>query len=457
VLDPLTVDKHAKAAAFDAFYDSTDAQDFQKRFAKINIPKEAKAALWDQKFGGEQKELKARGEAPASLQRTIGETAVNELPAIGATVGGVTMGIPGAAAGGMLGQAAKRALRYQMGEAPPAQAGEFARDVAGEGLKQGALEGAGRVVGAGVGLARKAALPLYKGTLSFAPLESLPARTEAAEQGLRMLRAPVSERAGLPKVDQFVKDMTAKVDAEIAKAQKAGVQIDTEKILAPVREQVAEYAKSLAPTAPTEAARNIERDIVLRLGGHEVNVAGPGGTVVKRLVPGPRFMEPMEAQEAKRATSRTLRKAYGEEKGPAVEALKSGERGAKEAIEAAVPGVKDPNWQEHVALTLKDSMERAVKAKPGFLKDWTPYILGSAAAATALGHPGVGEAGVVAALIREAMRNPAVMSRFAIALDRAGVVLPKIVEPAVKYGVRFGQPLTEPLPTSRFAQQQSPQ
>jgi hypothetical protein len=450
VLDPIGVDKSVKAAAFDAFYDTSNAEDFQKRFDSINLPKEAKAKLWDMRFGQERRSAKEAGSALTVPK--AGRLALEEMPAIGAGVGAIAgYGVPGAMAGGALGKAAQRAIKYKMGEAPPAQAGEFATDIGLEGAKQGAFEAAGPIAKAAFGRpAEKVGEALYKGSLSFPPLESLPARREAAQQGLR-LGIPVSEKKGLPMVQDFVQQMAGKVDAEIAAAKKAGRMVDTQQILQPVEDQITEYAKSLAPDNPVQAAEGIRDQIRRRLGGQNINIAQAGGGTVSGVSQPPRFMDVGEAQEAKRATSRTLRKAYGEEKGPAIEALKAGERGAKEAIETAAPGVKDPNWQEHVALTLQDSIERAVKTKPGFLKDWTPYILGSSIASFAMGHPGIGEAGALAAVVREAIRNPAMMSRLAIALDRTGVVLPKIAKVGGQVA-RYGTPaLTLPdLPPSQL-------
>lgn len=50
ILDPLQVDPKLKAEAWDHFQGASSPEDFQARFANLNIPKEAKAALWDAKF-----------------------------------------------------------------------------------------------------------------------------------------------------------------------------------------------------------------------------------------------------------------------------------------------------------------------------------------------------------------------------------------------------------------------
>lgn len=50
ILDPLATDKALKAQAWDDFHAAQTPEDFQARFDKLALPKEAKAALWDAKF-----------------------------------------------------------------------------------------------------------------------------------------------------------------------------------------------------------------------------------------------------------------------------------------------------------------------------------------------------------------------------------------------------------------------
>lgn len=51
ILDALQVDKAVKADAWDAFNSVKSPEEFTARFDAMPLPKEAKAALWDQKFG----------------------------------------------------------------------------------------------------------------------------------------------------------------------------------------------------------------------------------------------------------------------------------------------------------------------------------------------------------------------------------------------------------------------
>jgi hypothetical protein len=50
ILDPLQVDQKLKADAWNQFQGASSPEDFQARFDKVNIPVEAKAALWNAKF-----------------------------------------------------------------------------------------------------------------------------------------------------------------------------------------------------------------------------------------------------------------------------------------------------------------------------------------------------------------------------------------------------------------------
>lgn len=52
ILDPLGVDRGVKAQAWEEFHAAADPRDFQTRFDKLEIPREAKAALWNARFGG---------------------------------------------------------------------------------------------------------------------------------------------------------------------------------------------------------------------------------------------------------------------------------------------------------------------------------------------------------------------------------------------------------------------
>lgn len=51
-LSSVPVDQPTRASAWDAYYNSTDENDFNSKIGKLNIPQTAKAQMWDSKFGG---------------------------------------------------------------------------------------------------------------------------------------------------------------------------------------------------------------------------------------------------------------------------------------------------------------------------------------------------------------------------------------------------------------------
>lgn len=324
------------------------------------------------------------------------------------------------------------------------------------------MRGAGRV-------ARAAARPMERSTLSFGEDVSLPERPKITEKALELGTATAEKgllgrRGGLEKLSDYIQQKTAEVDKIVQDMISKGQLVDTYPILDEVDKQAARYGRGYAPTVPQAAANAVRRDVYLRLGGQEVDIAVPGGGIQKRLVRGPRYMDPEENQLAKRETSRQLRDEYGEEKSPSKETLKAAERGGKRSMEegAAAVGqdIKDPNWQEHVALTLKDSIERTLKKQPAFLDKYGLFILGGGSIGV-MGDiwrgapeniPAVVGATGVSLLVEKALRNPAVMSRLAIALDRAGTTLPKIAGGASKIqpALTLGKLAVPTMPPSRL-------
>jgi hypothetical protein len=364
-------------------------------------------------------------------------------------------------------------------------------DIAGAIGTFGGAVGAGEAMGGltrGVGsLMRKTALPLYRSTLTFPEALDLPSRPAAAMTGLRDLRAMTSERpGGLPSVEEFIRQKTAEVDAKVTEAEQQGQEVDLLPVYKAVNEEVNTYTKSLAPDDPLADAARIRDQIWKRLGAkkttiridtsmeprkprleapHIVKKPEPLYKEVEVMGPPERRMKPILAQEAKRATSHALRKSYDVEKSAGIETLKAGERGLKEAMEG-VADVKDLNWQEHVAITLKDAMERTLKRNPQFLDRYGAAIMIGGAIGTGtevfmgdLTKAAAAAGTTVASLIVEkALRNPATLSRLAIALDRAGTLAPDMAK-AIRLApaLTLGRAVTPPLPPSRFDQEQTGQ
>jgi hypothetical protein len=109
------------------------------------------------------------------------------------------------------------------------------------------------------------------------------------------------------------------------------------------------------------------------------------------------------------------------EPGTLVQGRKLAARGIKKAIEDAVPEqpIRKINHAIETDIRLKDTINSAIKRHPSWINDWAVFVLGAGAGEALGGHIG-GGAAAVGALTRMAARNPRIMSRLAIALDRSG-------------------------------------
>lgn len=152
VLDPLPVDNTVKAEAWRVYHTASSPQQFQSSFDKLQLPKEAKAALWNAKFGGKKKldlsqpvaRPKGSGGTPMTPKEALG-AGFGFLPVAGSIVGGATGNVPGAALGGASGEAANQLLRRLIGLPSPKTSAESATKIGTEGAISGVTEGFGRL------------------------------------------------------------------------------------------------------------------------------------------------------------------------------------------------------------------------------------------------------------------------------------------------------------------------
>jgi len=258
---------------------------------------------------------------------------------------------------------------------------------------------------------------------------------EITERGVRT-RTPVSVE-GAKQAGMRVGETKPKVTAEVSAATQANKTIKTADILKPLDDQIALWS---APD-PADAKSLVKQRTRI------MNALASKGQ--------DQWMTPNEAQALKEQLSKQLSSKAFRQGAPTAGKIagKTAQYGGfKGAIEQVAPGVEEANRAIHLDLALKDAILRAEKKHPGWIKNALGTI-GGAVTLEAIGHRGLGEAWVVGGLIRQAMQEPRVMGRLAIMLEQAGVQLPKFAEPTVKYGLRFGLPLTEDLPPSRLNNQ----
>lgn len=246
--------------------------------------------------------------------------------------------------------------------------------------------------------ARKTATPLYGGALKFSERMSLPERSEAIKLGLEA-RIPVSVK-GMSKADAFISEQIAKVDEAIREAMRRGRnRVLMKDVVAPLRELIRHYEETIGAPEAARRARKVLDD-ALEL-GDEIPLD--------------------KAQQIKQNTYELLQRAYGKEQNPKTEARKVLVHGLRKAIEKEAPEVAELNRRASTALVLKEAIENRLKSDPTWIQEHSKWILaGTGAAGAIMGHQAAVPAALAGIIAYEAVHNPAVMSRLAIALSRGG-------------------------------------
>jgi hypothetical protein len=167
------------------------------------------------------------------------------------------------------------------------------------------------------------------------------------------------------------------------------------------------------------------------------SILGPSGKPLTKTVagtPGRAETTIAEAQQLKDDLYAVINSgAYAEtaEPGTMTAGRKLAARGMKRGIEKSIPEepIQAINHAIETDIRLKEAINSAVKRHPSWINDWAVFVLGAGVgeaigamvgggAARGIG----GGAGVaVGALTRMAARNPRIMSRLAIALNRSGI------------------------------------
>ena len=306
--------------------------------------------------------------------------------------------------------------------------------------------------------AKKIGRSVYEAELRPGTRPSLAQRTEMVERGLTGKAVEVPpvkplpiEQKSLPKLEAEITANKARI-SEITKDPASPYSARTVPIadlLIPVDKWINRvrrvdvraanalqraretWAKSLGYVAPTTAvppgAPTQVATSILDASGKPVMRTVPGKPG-RPATPGVSDVSIADAQRLKEDLYAIINStAYAEtaEPGTMVAGRKLAARGIKRGIEQAIPEepVKAINHAIEVDIRLKDAINVAIKRHPSWINDWAVFVLGAGVGETVGGHIG-GGAAAIGALTRMAARNPRIMSRLAIALDRSGVPLP---------------------------------
>jgi hypothetical protein len=284
-------------------------------------------------------------------------------------------------------------------------------DVLGNMVAPKIMEGAGKL---GLAAVNKVAGKVAPAVAEHMYQSSLkPSTTNAAAENVRTVRTgvdsgvPVSE-AGLAKLNGLIRDLDSKIEAEIKNNPNAPInKFDVTKNLnAPAQR----FAQQVAPAADLQHISEV---------GNEFLESQPGTITAEN------------AQAIKKGTYQRIGdRAYGEVVSARVEAEKALARGIKQELEKTFPEIKQLNAEQSKYLDLRGALERAVN-RAANRQTMAARLGGPAAGVFAgglttafFGHEAGTAVGAAAFVLKTVLDDPAMQSRLAIAISKAGHGIP---------------------------------
>lgn len=340
---------------------------------------------------------------------------------IAGSVGGGVLGGPvGAVAGSGLGYAAGRQLaniydEYAGLRKRPGlwkQIKSSAGDVAEGAALEAGGQVAGKVLEAGARAAGKSATKLYEEVLKPVPSMGNEKRAMIVNEGLSG-RYPITNK-GLEKLGSDIKGLNEQIANNIQKYSKTGDKIYMDSVVKRV-----EGLKNMYSSLPPQRASEFNKEI---------------DDVVGKYMSKP-DMTPSEAQAMKQTIYRIHSKHYGEMKTAVVETEKQIARGIKEELNTLYPELQALNENDSRKIQLQKALERAVNRTRN-RETIGLHELGAGAAGSFLGGaPGA----TASAFVSKALRDPAIASRLAFALDAASKAeLAPLAKGSLKSAFSFG-------------------
>lgn len=259
----------------------------------------------------------------------------------------------------------------------------------------GVLGAAAPAAGAAVGAIAKTKLPerIYQSALKPTWQMFQKEGHDLLKTGLEM-GIPVNAN-GMATVTKRIADIGKEVEQGVIAHGAAGRTVDANKVLSALDDLYDFYKNTAAPENSLKILDDLKRQFT-QYHGQQI---------------------PIElAQKLKVNTYQELKTAYGEMKEAKIEGLKNIARGLKEQIETVFPEVKDLNAEQSKLLNLDDALYRALWR----IENHQMMGIGSGIAGTA-GHAIMGGPGAVVGLLGKfLLDDPALKSKLAITLARAG-------------------------------------
>lgn len=344
------------------------------------------------------------------------------LPAVGGAAGGVLGGIAGipelgvgaipgaiigAATGGAAGRTAQNAINSAIGNPAPKSIGEAFQSVGNAGLTQGATEAVGSVAAPvmgrlGAAMMQSAVKPGLKATVKAVSKgvtqENLPVVKTMLKEGINVTPG------GIKKLNDIIGASNKEIADAIANTKGWIYPEAVADRLGPLE---ARMAKQVNPASDVANVKDAADQFLASRSSGGMRPASP--------------MSVAQAQEIKQGTYRSLgEKAYGELKGPQIEAQKTLARGLKEDIESEAMkngvDISKANAREGAALTARDAVAKRVAAAGN--RD-------AVSLAWLAAHPTTG-------ILFVMERSPAVKSMLARGLYKSASVASKVPENVIR-------------------------
>lgn len=351
---------------------------------------------------------------PSRLPQMMRDLALEYAPTIGATIGsiiapeGVLPAVAMSALGGAAGSTAQQVIQKGAGlpEAPKSGS-EFLQRAGTDAAVQGAGELGGQFINKALGHVFKRITPtqLYQSALRPPPSKGTQEIGRMVQGGLDE-GIPVSE-AGKEAANAKWHDLMGEVSNIVAADPKK--PIDKNKVLSGLDDLIIRWDKGSGDPAFGEAVNKVRQNFLAR---HSL-LTGESAQQAKKGI-----YEEIRLQNKNAFTS----------DGPnalSTQAKQEIANGLKQELEHAYPQIKNLNARAGTMIELERAMDRAV-AREGNLRI-TPYfapVLAGIAAGSQHGVEGAGMGAVIGGLgthlMRSVLEDPAVKSKLAIALSKAG-------------------------------------
>jgi hypothetical protein len=404
--------------------------------------------------------------------RSVGRQALDYLPAIGATAGALLApeaalpAIGFAALGGGAGEAARQGMLAGTGDPEAPQSfGQAAANVGESAATQGAMEAGGRAIAWPVEkLASKMLSPSALYARELKPSTALkPAEANArVATGLRE-GIPVSPE-GYQQAGQRAHEVAQQMEDTVRNSPQAQTALVNPMDIAQRLDGLADspWAKQALNADDLATLRKAKADYLAKHG--TTTPAQPASSILNQYgqpitpaVPSqftPQMMTPVETMEEKQATYKMNRQKYNAAQagGAAIDsatdiAEKTLARGAKEQLVALYPELQSLGERDGSLIDLEQSLRQQVgreRNRNGI--GLRSAILGAGAiAGLATGHAESGIGAGMLGLALNALDDPAVKSKLAIALARAGKspvgAAAQYLKPSksLPIAIRFGQ------------------